>query len=375
MVALGDDDHRRVRQRRRRSCGGDRGRARPWASRSWELPLYDDYRRADRLARRRHQEHRRALRRRDHRGVVPGGVRGRHAVGAPGHRRPRVRRSCARPRTAGRAPASRCGRSSGSCRTARRPRDQGGRRHRGPHEPTPVAHGAGPRRLRASRRRRDLRGRRASRSGRAPAARCTCWCSRTATVARSDPAQDRAELARDPRGPRPRPPAACWASRACRSWAIHDGELENTRGRARGRDPPDPRGARRDASCRSIPPRCSSRTATTTTPTTAPPAMIALDSAFPGSGNPHFFSEHLGEGLEVQEVHDVWLGWTNEPNHIEDVSEPLRARRSMRSPSTRASSPRASRSSRSSWAEDAVRGRREDRASPTRRSSASSICR
>jgi len=47
---------------------------------------------------------------------------------------------------------------------------------------------------------------------------------------------------------------------------------------------------------------------------------IALDSAYPGSGNPHFFTEHLGEGLEVQDVHDVWLGWTNEPNHAEDVT-------------------------------------------------------
>ena len=47
---------------------------------------------------------------------------------------------------------------------------------------------------------------------------------------------------------------------------------------------------------------------------------IALDSAFPGSGNPHFFSEHLGEGLDVQEVHDVWLGWTSEPNHTQDIS-------------------------------------------------------
>ncbi|MGZ8566507.1 MAG: PIG-L deacetylase family protein [Actinomycetota bacterium] len=47
---------------------------------------------------------------------------------------------------------------------------------------------------------------------------------------------------------------------------------------------------------------------------------IALDSCFPGSGNPHFFAEHLGEGLHVQEVVEVWLGWTNEPNHIEDVT-------------------------------------------------------
>ncbi|HEX6844788.1 MAG TPA: PIG-L deacetylase family protein [Actinomycetota bacterium] len=51
---------------------------------------------------------------------------------------------------------------------------------------------------------------------------------------------------------------------------------------------------------------------------------IALDSVFPGSGNPHFFPEHLGEGLEVREVFDVWLGWTNEPNHREDVTGFLR---------------------------------------------------
>jgi LmbE family N-acetylglucosaminyl deacetylase len=47
---------------------------------------------------------------------------------------------------------------------------------------------------------------------------------------------------------------------------------------------------------------------------------IALDAAFPGAGNPHFFPEHLGEGLDIRETHDVWLGWTNEGNHVEDVS-------------------------------------------------------
>jgi LmbE family N-acetylglucosaminyl deacetylase len=47
---------------------------------------------------------------------------------------------------------------------------------------------------------------------------------------------------------------------------------------------------------------------------------IALDSAFPGSGNPHFFPEQLDEGLEIQDVTDVWLGWTNEANHVEDVT-------------------------------------------------------
>ncbi len=53
---------------------------------------------------------------------------------------------------------------------------------------------------------------------------------------------------------------------------------------------------------------------------------IALDSAFPGSGNPHFFSEHLGEGLEVQDVYDVWLGWTSEPNHTQDISGHLQTK-------------------------------------------------
>ena len=47
---------------------------------------------------------------------------------------------------------------------------------------------------------------------------------------------------------------------------------------------------------------------------------IALDSCFPGSGNPHFFSEQLGEGLKTQDVFDVWLGWSNEPNRTEDVT-------------------------------------------------------
>ena len=53
---------------------------------------------------------------------------------------------------------------------------------------------------------------------------------------------------------------------------------------------------------------------------------IALDSVFPGSGNPHFFSEHLGEGLAAQDVHDVWLGWSNESNRTVDVSGSFRTK-------------------------------------------------
>jgi LmbE family N-acetylglucosaminyl deacetylase len=47
---------------------------------------------------------------------------------------------------------------------------------------------------------------------------------------------------------------------------------------------------------------------------------VALDAVFPGSGNPHFFPEHLDEGLGIQEIRGVWLGWTNEPNLVEEVS-------------------------------------------------------
>ena len=47
---------------------------------------------------------------------------------------------------------------------------------------------------------------------------------------------------------------------------------------------------------------------------------VALDASFPGSGNPHFFPDQLREGLTPQDVDDVWLGWSNEPNHTEDIT-------------------------------------------------------
>lgn len=48
--------------------------------------------------------------------------------------------------------------------------------------------------------------------------------------------------------------------------------------------------------------------------------LVTLDSVFPGAGNPHFFSDHLREGLDPHDVADVWLGWTLEPNRHEDVT-------------------------------------------------------
>jgi LmbE family N-acetylglucosaminyl deacetylase len=48
--------------------------------------------------------------------------------------------------------------------------------------------------------------------------------------------------------------------------------------------------------------------------------FVALDAAYPGSGNPHFFPHQLRDGLQVQDVFDIWLGWTHEPNHAEDIT-------------------------------------------------------
>jgi LmbE family N-acetylglucosaminyl deacetylase len=48
--------------------------------------------------------------------------------------------------------------------------------------------------------------------------------------------------------------------------------------------------------------------------------FAALDACYPGSGNPHFYPDQLTQGLETQDVFDLWLGWTNEPNHVEDIT-------------------------------------------------------
>ncbi|HYT78446.1 MAG TPA: PIG-L deacetylase family protein [Actinomycetota bacterium] len=47
---------------------------------------------------------------------------------------------------------------------------------------------------------------------------------------------------------------------------------------------------------------------------------VTLDAVFPGAGNPHFFAEQLAEGLSVWKVPEVWMGWTLEPNHYQDVT-------------------------------------------------------
>lgn len=134
----------------------------------------------------------------------------------------------------------------------------------------------------------------------------------------SDPQRDRTELARV-RLAETEAAAAVLGLASARILSTHDGELENH---------PAVRGAvvRRIREVRA-------ETLLSCDPTSVffedryynhsdhrTAGMVALDAAFPGSGNPHFFSEQLGEGLEVQDVNDVWLGWTNEPNHTEDVT-------------------------------------------------------
>jgi LmbE family N-acetylglucosaminyl deacetylase len=63
----------------------------------------------------------------------------------------------------------------------------------------------------------------------------------------------------------------------------------------------------------------------------------ALDAAFPGAGNALFFEGLLRhESLEPWNVPEIWIGWSNEPNHYEDITgfmerklEALRAHRSQ----------------------------------------------
>jgi LmbE family N-acetylglucosaminyl deacetylase len=143
----------------------------------------------------------------------------------------------------------------------------------------------------------------------------------------SDPAIDRAALAATRRA-ETETAAAKLGLASARLLEVHDGELENTP-------------AVREAVVRRIR-EVRAKTVLSCDPTAVfvqVPAedgseaktaynhsdhrtagAIALDAVFPGSGNPHFFAEHLAEGLEIREVHDVWLGWTNEPNRLEDVT-------------------------------------------------------
>jgi len=179
----------------------------------------------------------------------------------------------------------------------------------------------------------------------------------------SDPSQDRAELAAT-RLLETEAAAAYLGLASARSLGIHDGELANTHDV-------------REAVIRRIR-EMRAETVVSVDPTAwffenryynhsdhRTAGEIALDAVFPGAGNPHYFYEHLEEGLDVSEVHDVWLGWTNESNHIEDISGYFDAKIAPREAreSTRTGDPVL----RGVPGEGGDRARREDRREPRRR--------
>ena len=140
----------------------------------------------------------------------------------------------------------------------------------------------------------------------------------------SDPAVSRAELAAT-RLVETEAAAAIMGLAGVRVLSTHDGELENT-------------AAVREAVVRRVR-EVRAETVVSCDPTAIffenryynhsdhrMAGWVALDSAFPGSGNPHFFSEHLGEGLGVQDVIDVWLGWSNEPNRTIDITDHMQTK-------------------------------------------------
>jgi LmbE family N-acetylglucosaminyl deacetylase len=133
-----------------------------------------------------------------------------------------------------------------------------------------------------------------------------------------DPAQDRAELAVTRRA-ETSSAASVLGLAGCRVLDTHDGELENT------------------PSVRAEIARTIRELRPTTVVSCDPTAWFfgnryfnhsdhrtagatALDAVFPGAGNPHFFAEHLAEGLSPWSVPEIWLGWTNEPNHHQDIT-------------------------------------------------------
>jgi LmbE family N-acetylglucosaminyl deacetylase len=133
-----------------------------------------------------------------------------------------------------------------------------------------------------------------------------------------DPSQDRARLARI-RGAETEAAGKVLGLTGCTVLDVHDGELENSH----------PVRARIVSEIRRVRP-----TVVVTCDPTAwffgnryfnhadhrTAGAATLDSVFPAAGNPLFFSEQLAEGLPIWSVPEVWLSWTVEPNHRQDVT-------------------------------------------------------
>ena len=48
-----------------------------------------------------------------------------------------------------------------------------------------------------------------------------------------------------------------------------------------------------------------------------------LDAVAPAAGNPHYFPEHIREGLDVHQIRAVYLSGTLEPNTWVDIGDTL----------------------------------------------------
>ena len=133
-----------------------------------------------------------------------------------------------------------------------------------------------------------------------------------------DPAVDRDELART-RAEETEKAARAMGLSSTRILGVHDGELENT-AEVRADGAHDLRELRPSTvlSCDPTVWFFDNRYYNHSDHRTA--GAISLDAVFPGAGNPLFFSEQVAAGLAEWKVSDVWLGWTLEPNHYEDVT-------------------------------------------------------
>jgi LmbE family N-acetylglucosaminyl deacetylase len=133
-----------------------------------------------------------------------------------------------------------------------------------------------------------------------------------------DPAQDRAELAKT-RNVETEDAGKVLGLAGCRLLDNHDGELENSMA-VRAEIARTVREVRPDVvlSCDPTAWFFGNRYFNHADHRTAGEA--ALDAVFPGAGNPHFFADQLTEGLTTWKVPEVWLGWTTEPNHHQDIT-------------------------------------------------------
>jgi LmbE family N-acetylglucosaminyl deacetylase len=139
--------------------------------------------------------------------------------------------------------------------------------------------------------------------------------------------QDREELARI-RAVETRSAAELLGLESCRVLPIHDGELENTAA-VRREIVRDVRRIRPQVVVTCDPTAWFFGNPTNDTHQSYDyfnhadhrrAGEATLDAIFPGAGNPHFFADQIAEGLSVWSVPQVWLGWTNEPNHFQDVT-------------------------------------------------------